>query len=221
MPRTVSDLSSVQKNPNFTINVEAITQGGASLNTHWSNKIALQKIRERKWDVIVLQEHNSVLLSNSENKEKYIELFLLEIKKVGAKAILYNTPIWNSGSLTSATRAERQININETLSRIGKRLDARVAPIGYLLMKIALEQSDFSLYTRDYHPSELGSYFAACVFYSMITNQSPELLPPYFITKSRYLYYKMEQENYLRSKAWKAVSLNQVLERNLISTVTK
>ena len=65
--------------------------GGYTLEQHARDKKALEIIRERKWDVVVLQENSLQSTLNPESTHKYARFLDAEIKKQGAKTVLYLT----------------------------------------------------------------------------------------------------------------------------------
>ena len=65
--------------------------GGCSLKGHVKGKKAIEKIREKKWDVVVLQGYSLEAVLNRESMEKNARILDEEIKKQGAKTVLYLT----------------------------------------------------------------------------------------------------------------------------------
>ncbi len=65
--------------------------GGCSLEGHVKGKKAIEKIREKKWDVVVLQGYSLEAVLNRESMEKNARILDEEIKKQRAKTVLYLT----------------------------------------------------------------------------------------------------------------------------------
>jgi len=65
--------------------------GGFTFEQHANDKSALEKIRERKWDVVVLQEQSLFPVLNRESMHKYARILHEEITKQGAKTVFYLT----------------------------------------------------------------------------------------------------------------------------------
>ena len=65
--------------------------GGRTLEQHVRDKQAIEKIRERNWDIVVLQEHSLQPILNRDSMAKYAGILNEEIKKHGAKTVLYLT----------------------------------------------------------------------------------------------------------------------------------
>jgi hypothetical protein len=96
----------------------------------------------------------------------YSRLFDAEIRKSGAKTILFLT--WANWD-----KQEMQSVVNETYYSIAKELNAVVAPVGPAWEVARRLSPNISLYNGDEysHPTPAGSYLAACVIYIVITNQ--------------------------------------------------
>ena len=65
--------------------------GGCTLERHVKDKKAIEKIQEKKWDVVVLQEYSLNAILHREAMFKYARVLDEEIKKQGAKTVLYLT----------------------------------------------------------------------------------------------------------------------------------
>ena len=65
--------------------------GGYTFEQHAKDEKALEKIREKKWDVVVLQEQSLFPVLNRESMHKYARILHEEISKQGAKTVFYLT----------------------------------------------------------------------------------------------------------------------------------
>jgi hypothetical protein len=65
--------------------------GGCTLERHAKDKKAIEKIRERKWDLVVLQEYSLNAILHREAMFKYARVLDEEVQKQGAKTVLYLT----------------------------------------------------------------------------------------------------------------------------------
>ncbi len=65
--------------------------GGCTLEQHVRDKKAIEKIRARNWDFVILQEHSLQPILNRESMEKYARIIDGEIKQRGAKTVFYLT----------------------------------------------------------------------------------------------------------------------------------
>jgi hypothetical protein len=171
MPGWVRQLS-IEVGENRNLETEMVAIGGASLQRHWKMGEALKKIQSQDWDYVVLQEQSTVPLTDPAMMNRYARLFDRAIKKAKAQTIFYLT--W-----TKQDRPETQSILTDSYSKIAKELNARIAPVGPAWQQVQLENPQLNLYYRDgSHPSPIGSYIAACVFYSILSDRTPVGLSP-------------------------------------------
>jgi hypothetical protein len=166
VPDMITHLASAAKPPT-RVATDRVIANGAALKTHWEKGRALAAIRDARWDFVVLQEQSTLPLKNRKRMHEYITLFDQEIKKCGAKTVLY---------LTWARRHEfeRQTELTDAYTSIGKQLGAVVVPVGIAWQRSLKEKPDLLLHDKDNsHPNLAGSYLAACVFFAKLLNQSP------------------------------------------------
>jgi hypothetical protein len=68
-----------------------------------------------------------------------------------------------------------QLQINQGYMTIANELITQVAPVGYAWLTAWLQDPELDLWQADgSHPTEQGTYLAACVFYAVIFRQTPE-----------------------------------------------
>jgi hypothetical protein len=65
--------------------------GGYTFQRHATEKTAIEKIRERKWDVVILQENSLQPILNPESMRRYARILHGEISTQGAKTVFYLT----------------------------------------------------------------------------------------------------------------------------------
>jgi hypothetical protein len=94
-----------------------------------------------------------------------------EIKKQSARTILYMT--W-----ANRNRPETQALLADAYANVARALDAILAPVGLAWQQVQRRIPGLDLYHPDgRHANPIGSYLAACVFYAVVFNTSPEGLP--------------------------------------------
>ena len=153
------------------ITVDRALQGGATLEWHYENGAALEKIRTGKYDIIVLQDQSMRPAVDPEMTLKFARLFDEEIKKSGAKTVLFLT--WARQHLP-----EMQEKLDATYYAAAKELEAKIAPVGPAWKTVFSEIDGLVLHSPDKsHPNPTGSYLTACVFYATLTDASPVGLP--------------------------------------------
>ena len=150
---------------------ERETPGGCTLEKHWKDGKALAKIQSRQWDFVVLQDQSQAPLKRRDEMLEYGRKFDTEIKRQGAKTVLYMT--WaNQGT------PQDQAAITNAYEDLAKDLQARLAPVGNAWEAALGADKKLILHGDDHkHPNATGTYLAACVFYATIYGKSPQGLP--------------------------------------------
>jgi hypothetical protein len=152
-----------------SIEAECIAVGGYTLENHWNDGNALHKIREGKWNYVILQEQSQTPVINKTKFYNLVRKFDEEIRSSGAKTILLMT--WerpDSKQLGVTTE-----NLAATYTTLGKELDVKVAPAGLAFARSIRDKPELALYSLDGHPTVEGTYLAACVLYQTIFEKSP------------------------------------------------
>lgn len=198
LPQVVAGLSA-QSAEARKIEAVEVTFPAWSLSRHWDSGKALKIVRGERWDFVVLQPGNDFdLQGNSTDLQgKSIELFDAEIRKVGARTILYVLfPRLRSGLIE---RPEQFYERQEQLATALGALSAPVGPAWTQAVKAGILPS--ALYDTDgRHPTLIGTYLAACVFFSVIYGSSPEGLRPPWAQGAN-----APDTAALNSAAWRAV----------------
>lgn len=148
---------------------ERIAFGGYTLEKHWNDGNAIQRIREGNWDYVILQEQSQIPVINQKGFYDFARKFDEEIRRSGAKTILLMT--WERPD--SRTFGVTTANLAAAYASLGKELRAKVAPAGLAFERSLRDKPDIALYVQDGHPTVEGTYLAACVLYRTIFELSP------------------------------------------------
>ena len=140
-------------------------QGGANLDWHYNHSKVLDEIKTGHYDYVVLQEY---IPTSTEKMLDLVGKFDQVIRESGAKTLLYCT--WVHSDKTDAD----QNTWNEMQMQVGRTLKDTFVPAGPAWQAVRRDRPDFVFYTDQIHPTLGGSYLAACVFYSVLTGESPE-----------------------------------------------
>jgi hypothetical protein len=169
LPKMISELAKAGKQR--PMRYEKETPGGCTLEKHWKDGKALAKIQSRKWDFVVLQDHSTAAQLKRDSMFDHGKKFDAEIKKQGAKSILYMT--W-----ALQNKPDDQPAISKAYLELSKELKAQIAPVGNAWEAALKADKKLVLHEKDKkHPNATGTYLAACVFYATIYGKSPEGLP--------------------------------------------
>ena len=148
--------------------------GGATLEDHLKGERklnTLKMIRSAKYDAVVLQDQSLRPIRNPERTVRDVGLLCESIRKAKATPYLFLT--W-----ARKGQPEKQRILTQTYMRAARKHGARVVPVGMAWQLALKERPDIPLHDEDgSHPSQLGTYLSACVFFAALTRQSPVGLP--------------------------------------------
>jgi len=159
-----------------------------TLEKHFSHSQTIEKIKEGCWDYVILQEQSQRPVMDSATFHDKTEHYANELTNLiyaynpSAQPILFLTWGRKLGDKELCKRfkwtcsyKEMQKMLIHRYNLLGSKLALPVAPCGIawehfetnLLNHINLFHKDNS------HPNEVGSYLNACIFYTVITGNSP------------------------------------------------
>jgi hypothetical protein len=161
MPAIIAAMSRSAGSPR-ELRTKMIAVGGATLEYHWEAGAAKQAIHERKWDYVVLQEQSTRPFEDRHRMHDYVRRFDHEIKRIGAKTILFAT--WSRRE-----RPETQAALTAAYESIAGEIGAVVAPVGIVWQSVVKRTSEIALYDEDgSHPTPAATSLIACVLYLAI-----------------------------------------------------
>lgn len=157
--------------------VEQVTKGGWTLAKHAKADATLARIRDGRWDVVVLQEQSQTPAFPKAQREKGMipatKALVAEIRKAGAVPAMFVTWGRRDGDKQNA-----KIFPDDTMEAMQKRLNTGYAeaaagaggvalvPVGSTWLKAKKAGKLDGLFSKDgSHPAKSGVYLSACVFY--------------------------------------------------------
>jgi hypothetical protein len=158
-------------------------EGGWSLADHVDSTATLAKIRSRQWDFVVLQEQSQIpasLEARSSTMYPSGRKLIQEITVNGSRPVLFLTWAhkggWPENNLPGYDAMQGQIN--QGYLGLAGETNVMVIPVGSTWSNAIRMYPDLTLWQNDgSHPSEQGTYLAACVFYAGLFGESPAGLP--------------------------------------------
>jgi len=171
LPRIVSKLASAGKK---SIVVQAIAEPNATLLSEAPSAEAAIRRKVAAWNVVVLQEQSEVpALARLREERMYpaVRRLIKLAKGVGAEPMLYLTPARRLGWPESGFNGYQsmQVAVEQGYLDIARELNASVAPAGVAWMAARERSKSLNLWQQDgSHPTVLGCYLTACVFYAAI-----------------------------------------------------
>ena len=169
-----------------TLTTTSNTPGGHTLEGHSGNATSLSLIASGGWDHVVLQEQSQMpTIEYWRENSMYPAARLLDslITDVNAATLFFMTwgrehggqqCIGNYCSPVFVDYFHMQDSLASAYRRIATELEAVVSPVGEAWALALLGNPQATLWSMDQsHPSLEGSYLAACVFYTVLFNESP------------------------------------------------
>jgi hypothetical protein len=160
--------------------VASIAIAGYSLENHWKAGKALKEIRSGTWNFVVLQEQSQLpSVEQFRQTQMYpaARRLIGAIRNQGARPLFYLTWARRDGWPENGMPdyASMQAAINQGYVAIAAEQHVAVAPVGVAWSQLVAGNTPVELWQQDgSHPTEAGTYLAACVFYATIFRESPK-----------------------------------------------
>ena len=153
---------------------ESMTKGGAKLSDHVlrAEDMITNYSHKRKngpWDLVVLQGQSSEPMhgTRADRFEEAARQLDRKIRASGSRTAFFMTWAYKS-------RPQMISPLSSAYYRVGQDLGALVVPVGLAFDDARLSNPDMELYAGDgKHPSLLGTYLAANVFFATLYGKSP------------------------------------------------
>lgn len=162
------------------VETDMAAEGGFSLADHVQSTATRDKIKASQWTFVVLQEQ-SQRPADVKVRETLMyppaRTLVSSIRKHGAEPIFFLTWGHKNGWPENAimTYRDMQQGINNGYLTIARELDAQVSPVGVAWARARKDNPQMNLWQDDgSHPAVQGTYLAACVFYAVIFQESPQ-----------------------------------------------
>jgi hypothetical protein len=155
-------------------------EGGWTLVDHLASTKTLEKLKQQKWDYVVLQEQSEIpAVASSRRQSMYpaVRKLVAQIRALGAQPVLFITWGHRDGLPQASEKSyqEMQDQVEIGYTGIAQELGVLAAPVGSAWQKARAQAAPIDLWQADgSHPNEQGTYLAACVFYATIFHESPE-----------------------------------------------
>ena len=127
------------------------------------------KKKKGPWELVVLQGQSREPI-NPKKSDKFKSAAKdldAMIRKAGAKTVLFMTWAYKK-------KPEMAGPLRDAYTKLGNELNALVVPAGAAFERARLKNPNMELYAKDgKHPSVLGTYLVANVFFSALFDKSP------------------------------------------------
>jgi hypothetical protein len=181
---TVNDLPSVfaslARSGGHRVESKSAAVDGWTLANHADSPATTAALAASPWDIVVLQEQSQIpAIEEFRQTQLYpaARRLIGSIRNRGARPLFYLTwgrrDGWPENALPGY--ASMQAAIDEGYLAIAADQRVAVAPVGVAWAALVTRGAGAPLWQQDgSHPSEAGTYLAACVFYATIFRDSPK-----------------------------------------------
>ena len=200
LPATVAAIAALEGR---RIEVAMVAEPNRALIDHLNGESnALEVLRSRKWDVVVLQQGPTTTSVGRDSLVLWTRMFDPHIRRAGATPALFM-------SWTPYARLERTDSAHLSFANAATAVNGTFLPVGDA-WRIALElDANLDLYSNDgFHPSELGSYLSALVIYGKLFGTDPRKLQPVVMNGSKQMKVPQSTVRMLQRAAHEAISRN-------------
>jgi len=187
------------------VEVNWCVKGKTSFYRHSLRKKVYRAIQWKKWDYVVLQGSSRDMLKE---RSIYYNKTLPGLNKIvssikqrnpNTKLVFFMTWAYKKGYPKygySNTHYKMIRRISAKYKVLATDFDALLTPVGLVFENLYFKHNITTLYKSDNsHPSKLGSYAAACSFYSVIFKERVSHTPQ--------AYLKIKKHNVIESLVWK------------------
>lgn len=185
LPQLIASLATADNNQFI---FDSNTPGGYTLQGHTSNSTSLSKIQQGNWDYVVLQEQSQIPSFSDNYVENNCFPYAAQLNNTilqfnpCAETVFYMT--WgreNGDSENCSTNPavctyEGMDNLLRLrYTQMATNNQGILSPVGVVWRSLRTNFPNLNLYSSDgSHPSLLGSYAAACTFYTLLFRTNPE-----------------------------------------------
>ncbi len=184
LPQMVADIA---RSTGDTVFFDSNTPGGYTLQGHATNATSLSKIAKGTWDFVVLQEQSQYPSFPLSQVEAEVFPFatrldsLIRVANPCTETVFYMTWGRKNGDASNCatwppvcTFAGMDSLLNLRYRMMADSNKALVSPVGVVWKYIRQQFPQIELYQSDEsHPSEAGTYAAACCFYTTLFRKDP------------------------------------------------
>lgn len=185
------------------INVAMVAEPNLALIDHINGESnALEVLRSRKWDVVVLQQGPTTTSIGRDSLILWTRMFDAHIRRAGAMPALFM-------SWTPYSRLQWTDSAHLSFANAATAVNGVLLPVGDA-WRIALElDANLELYSSDgFHPGELGTYLSALVIYAKLFGADPRKVAPVVMHGTKQMKVPQSTVRMLQRAAYEAISRN-------------
>ena len=167
LPSQVEKMS-IERGLNWDI--KHFTVPSATLKIHWDNPDLKSILESETFDHVIIQEHSTYPLTNSDDTKAYFDLLS---SLIPSSTELHFFSTWMYPSIEQFNTNNEQFPIEESIKQIVDGTNTKVIPVGRAFKLFNDKYPQFNLLMEDEkHPNPNGTYLASCIIFSHISGQS-------------------------------------------------
>ena len=159
---------------NYNYDITQSTASGSSLKDHWFENDELKSktlIATGRYDRVVLQDHSLNPLQNLVESRRYFIDFIEWVKANNGAPYIYATWMYKGISNNNYDVVDP---IQDALQPVADKTGAVMVPIDQAFRTLQKRHPNIPIFMSDNkHPSPVGTYLAACVYFRIFTGESP------------------------------------------------
>ena len=159
---------------NYNYDITQSTASGSSLKDHWFENDELKSktlIATGRYDRVVLQDYSLNPLQNLVESRMYFTDFIEWVKANNGAPYIYATWMYKGISNNNYNVVDP---IQDALQPVADKTGAVMVPIDQAFRTIQKRHPNIPIFMSDNkHPSPVGTYLAACVYFRIFTGESP------------------------------------------------
>ena len=159
---------------NYNFDITQSTASGSSLKDHWFENDELKSktlIATGRYDRVVLQDYSLNPLQNLVESQMYFTDFIEWVKANNGAPYIYATWMYKGISNNNYNVVDP---IQDALQPVADKTGAVMVPIDQAFRTLQKKHPNIPIFMSDNkHPSPVGTYLAACVYFRIFTGESP------------------------------------------------
>ena len=159
---------------NYNFDITQSTASGSSLKDHWFENDELKSktlITTGRYDRVVLQDYSLNPLQNLVESRMYFTDFIEWVKANNGAPYIYATWMYKGISNNNYDVVDP---IQDALQPVADKTGAVMVPIDQAFRTLQKRHPNIPIFMSDNkHPSPVGTYLAACVYFRIFTGESP------------------------------------------------
>lgn len=179
-----AQLAGIAADKGITVTTEIVFIGGGTIEQHWDQGTALERIQAGGWTHVVFLPFWWMQGTTPQSELEYLNKFLPYVKSIGATPVIMDSWLWYCAADPSrAYNGVNQDQANASYQWIADQAGvSTIVPVGQAWQKNFADPGKIELYAPDnQHALNTGTYLEAATFFARLFGTNPAgstWLPP-------------------------------------------